>query len=328
MLELRGVEQLQDEDGLRLFVQLRFQIVCWVCFHTALHGANIDPQIVSCLQRGARVPQSVLDCSRLAMFLRPQREACGDRLISIIGKLSNLRADINSKTITDGRQILATAYAIEAELMAWLAGLPPTFMYTTIKNPTIDAEFLRRSRGILPYSNQYHIYREFWLGHTWNQYRCARIIVTEIIMSCLRRLSTHSAGGCSSEALDAHCNGLRETARQLAVDICASVPDHLGLVGELSTDKRSHIGGIVLLWPLFLAGATENRTHALRKWVVGCLRSIGYTMGIDQALALIELQAAEPGFFEDVDRKDGIRYRVEDLGDIGNDQLIHDAGFL
>ena len=51
-------------------------------------------------------------------------------------------------------------------------------------------------------------------------------------------------------------------------------------------------------------------------------------MGIDQALALIELQAAEPGFFEDVDRKDGIRYRVEDLGDIGNDQLIHDSGFM
>lgn len=29
LLELRGVEQLQDSDGLRLFVQLRYQIVCF-----------------------------------------------------------------------------------------------------------------------------------------------------------------------------------------------------------------------------------------------------------------------------------------------------------
>lgn len=262
------------------------------------------------------------------MFLRPQTDAYGDRLVSITGKLSNLRADINSRAITDGRQILGTAYAIEADLMAWLARLPSNFMYATIKNPVVDQEFLRRSHGILPYNNQYHLYHELWLGHTWNQYRCSRIIVTEIIMSCLRRLSSGLASGYSSEDLEMHCSRLRATSRQLAIDICASVPDHLGLVGEPSSSHRSHIGGIVLLWPLFLAGATENRSHALRKWVVACFRLIGHTMGIDQALALIELLAVEPGFFEDIDRKDGIVYRVEDLGDLGNDQLVDNSGFV
>lgn len=280
---------------------------------------NMYGQIVSCLQRAARVPQSVLDCSRIAMFLRPQTEAYGDRLVSITGKLSNLRADIASKANMDGRQILATAYALEAELMTWLAGLPPNFMYTTVKNPVIDAEFLRRSRGFVPFSDQYHIYSELWLGHTWNQYRCSKIIVTQIIMSCLRRLSADSANGYSSKDLEIHCNGLRATARQLAIDICASVPDHLGLVGEPATSNRSHIGGIVLLWPLFLAGATENKTHALRKWTENCFRLIGHTMGIDQALALIEILGVEPGFFEDIDRKDGIVYRVEEMGDLGSD---------
>lgn len=257
------------------------------------------------------------------MFLRPQTEAYGDQLISITGKLSNLRADINSKAVTNGRQILATAYGIEAELMTWLAGLPPNFMYTTIKNRAVDADFLRRSHGVLPYNNQYHVYGELWLGHTWNQYRCSRIVVTEIIMSCLRRLASDSAGGYSSDELEIHYSRLRATARQLAVDICASAPDHLGLVGEASTGNRSHIGAVVLLWPLFLAGATENRTHVLRKWAVGCFKLIGHTMGIDQALALIEVLAVEPGFFENIDRKDGIVYRVEDLGDVGDDQAIH-----
>lgn len=266
------------------------------------------------------MPQSVLDCSRLAMFLRPQKEAYGDRLISIIGKLSNLRADLTTKIVTDGREILTRAYGIEAELMAWVAGLPPSFMYTTVKNRAVDAEFLLRSRGIFPYSNEYHVYSELWLGHAWNQYRCSRIIVTEIIMSCLRRMTANPVGVYSSEELVLHSSKLRATARQLAEDICASVPDHLGLVGEPSTNSRSHIGAIVLLWPLFLAGATENKKHPLRKWAIGIYKLIGYTMGIDQALALIELLGVEPGFFEDIDRKDGIVYRVEDLGDIGTDQ--------
>lgn len=254
------------------------------------------------------------------MFLRPQREAYGDRLISITGKLSNLRADITSKAVADGREILTRAYGIEAELTAWVAGLPPSFMFTTAKSTAIDREFLIRSRGIFPYGNQYHVYSELWLGHTWNQYRCSRLIVTEIIMSCLRRMAADPTGIYSSGKLEVHCSKLRATARQLAEDICASVPDHLGLIGEPSTHSRSHIGAVVLLWPLFLAAATENKTHMLRKWVIEIYKLIGYTMGIDQALALIELLSVEPGFFEDIDRKDGIVYRVEDLGDIGTDQ--------
>lgn len=222
--------------------------------------------------------------------------------------------------MTDGREILTKAYGIEAELMAWVAGLPPSFMYTTVNNTTDDSQFLYRSRGVFPYGDQHHVYSELWLGHAWNQYRCSRVIVTQIIMSCLRRMTANPTGVYPSDELHLHCSKLRETARQLAVDICASVPDHLGLVGEPSSNNRSHIGAIVLLWPLFLAAATENKTHMLRKWAIGIYKLIGYTMGIDQALALIELLELEPGFFEDIDRKDGIVYRVQDLEDVGTNE--------
>ncbi|PYI23862.1 C6 finger domain protein [Aspergillus violaceofuscus CBS 115571] len=272
LLELRGVEQLQKAEGLKLFLQLRYQI------------------IISCLQREARVPQSVLDCARVAQFLRPQTEAYSDRLISISGRLANLRADIRDKVITDHQEILSTVYSIEGELMAWLAALPPRFLYTTIESPwPTQADW-----GLNSYNNRFHVYQDLWLCHAWNQYRCARIMISEYILTYTYRLNTNTT---LTPDLASHLAQVRDKARQLALDICASVPYHFSadlVTGEATTFRTvtleyGFIRGMILLWPLFLAGATEPKGHSLRKWVVDCLALIGNRLGIDQALALIDI---------------------------------------
>ncbi|KAH2754531.1 hypothetical protein KXV94_000945 [Aspergillus fumigatus] len=288
ILELRGPEQVQNEEGLKLFVQLRFQI------------------ITSCLQLSVHVPPSVLECAPLGMFLRPQTEAYGDRLVYILGQLANLRADVRQKYMTDNQEILTAAYDIEAELLAWIASLPPDFSYTTVENTYSDSEFKRLCRGILPYNNQYHIYSDLWICHTWNQYRCARIIVSEMILSCLRRLHRKSPGARAVSELQSHCIRIRSSTRQLAADICASVPYHFGVgsTGESQTGSvplnECHTAGLVLLWPLVMAGATEGKNHPVRKWGIDCLRLIGHGMGIDQALALIDVLETEAGVFDGV----------------------------
>lgn len=45
-------------------------------------------------------------------------------------------------------------------------------------------------------------------------------------------------------------------------------------------------GGYFLLWPLYLVGAMDIATDDIRKWVCQCLRGIGRTMGIYQAITL------------------------------------------
>ncbi|RLL97115.1 hypothetical protein CFD26_106349 [Aspergillus turcosus] len=288
ILELRGPEQVQNEEGLKLFVQLRFLI------------------ITSCLQLAVHVPQSVLECAPLGMFLRPQTEAYGDRLIYIIGQLANLRADVRLKYMTKAQEILAAAYDIEAELLAWLASLPPEFSYSTVENTLSDAAFKKLCRGILPYNNRYHIYNDLWICHTWNQYRCARVMVSEIILSCLRRLFVKSAGARIPSELQSQFRKIRSLSRQLAAEVCASVPYHFGIgnTGEIHSDSvpinESHTAGLVLLWPLVVAGATEGKNHPLRKWGIDCLRLIGHGMGIDQALALIDVLETEAGVFDGV----------------------------
>ncbi|KAJ5551847.1 hypothetical protein N7535_000207 [Penicillium sp. DV-2018c] len=301
LLDLRGTEQLKSDAGLRLFLHLRYQI------------------IISCLQRDARVPQSLLDCTQFAMFLRPA-EAHGSRLVMIIGQLSNLRADIRANTFKNEQEIISAASAIEADLIAWLASLPPEFSYTTSVKSPFDFAFRQRFRGIETYDDQYHVYPDLWVCNSWNQYRSARIIVSEIILSHVRKISDTSSLSSLSEEFRLQCRTLRLTIRRLAVEICRAVPfyfnAHQAEKEPSLPPPESYIGGLVLLWPLFVAGIVENPRHGLRRWVVKCLEMIGNTMGIDQALAVADLVSADPGVLHFVTEEEDPLLELSDAPDL------------
>ncbi|KGO74064.1 hypothetical protein PITC_097500 [Penicillium italicum] len=286
LLDVRGTDQLKTNAGLRMFLYLRYQI------------------IISCLQQNARVPESLLQCTEIATFLDPA-EAHGNRLVMIIGKLSNLRADICANKYNNSeREIISAALAIEADLIAWLAALPPEFNYTTHLSSPFDFAIQKQFRGISPYDDQYHVYPTPWVCNSWNQYRSARIVVSEIILSHVRKLSDSSSPVSLSEEFHVQCRTLRLTIRRLAVEICRSVPFHFNvhLVNSESNlpPPESYIGGLVLLWHLFIAGVVESPQHRLRRWVVKCLGMIGNTMGIDLALAVADIVAADPGVLHSV----------------------------
>ncbi|KAL2872595.1 Zn(II)2Cys6 transcription factor [Aspergillus lucknowensis] len=295
LLELRGQQELQDAEALKLFIQLRFQI------------------IISCVQRGLRVPRSLLECNKLAMYLRPQMEAHCDRVIYIIGQLANLRADIFGGILTDTREILSRAYSMEADLIAWIAVAPSQFLYTTIEHPAPNYWMGTSAHQPPLYNNRYHLYHDLWVCHTWNQYRCARIMLCEIILSCLRQLFRPSSEGSYSYSyyskdLQRQIVSLRRTSRDLAQDICASAPYHFGAdslngAGEHRgiPASQTYIGGMLLLMPLAIVAGTEGKAHPIRRWVVECLKVIGHGMGIDQAFAIIEMLDIEAGLFEDLD---------------------------
>ncbi|KAJ5764977.1 hypothetical protein N7520_004536 [Penicillium odoratum] len=284
LLEMRGPDQLKTETGLRLFMHLRYQI------------------IISCMQRDTRVPESLLEGSKYILDLRPS-EAYGNRLIIIVGRLSNLRADIIAHRITDDQQIIAGASAIEADLIAWLAGLPPGFSYEVHKKDRFDFQFQQQCRGLALYDEQYHVYPNLWVCNSWNQYRCARIIVSEMILTHVRNMSDSSSMRALSEEFRQQCQTLRATIHRLAVDICRSVPFCLGVHHNKSDPSLpppdSYLGGLILLWPMYLAGTAEKPTHPLRRWVVQCLRMVGNTYGLDQALALMDIVAADPGILRE-----------------------------
>lgn len=302
LLELRGPSELQTAEGLKLFIQLRFQIVSTAILREFLTDQR---KILGCLQRGLHVPQSLLECNKLSMYLRPQMEAYCDGVISITGRLSNLRADIFSGKLADADEIISRAYSLEADLISWAAATPPEFLYTAIVTPSPFNQFRASGWGPHLYSGEYHLYHDLWICHTWNQYRCARIFTCEIIISCIRYLCSSSPGALSIE-IQSQLAALRKTSRDLAADICASAPYHFGADGLSGNGQRifssqANVGGMLLLLPLALAAATERRGHSIRRWVTDCLTLIGCEMGIDLSFAIIEMLHIEAGFFEDIE---------------------------
>lgn len=222
-----------------------------------------------------------------------------------MGRLSNLRADINSGTISKPADVLSAAYSIEGELVAWLAGLPPTFSYYTVSSDLLESTFKEKCRGILPYNNKYHVYRTFWVCNAWNQYRTARILTNEIILGYLKGIFNAKSEGSMASNFQTQLDTIRNTIRELAIEICSSVPYHFGAGGIDGTEgwsppPESYIGGYVLLWPLFLAGMTEKEGHPMRKWAADCLTVVGRSMGVDQALALVDIMGME-NYFEETD---------------------------
>ncbi|KAJ5091259.1 hypothetical protein NUU61_006129 [Penicillium alfredii] len=303
LLDLRGPEQLETEAGLRLFLHLRHQTVSSgqkFAPYIQVH-ANFS-QIIACIQGATRLPDSLLECSKVPMFLEP-RAAYGNRLIITIGKLANLRADIRYRVFKNNPEILSAASAIEAELIAWMTALTPEFNYTVRTRSPFDFAFQHQCRGMSPYDDQYSVYPDLFVCNTWNQYRSARIIVSDIILSHSPQFSDNSSTSVLSDELSLHRESLRSTIRRLAVDICRSVPFHLDAhqedVPTYHPKPQSYLGGLMLLWPLFLAGVAEGPNHYLRRWVMQCLHMIGHTMGIDQALALVEVVDANPGMLKD-----------------------------
>lgn len=215
-----------------------------------------------------------------------------DRLAAILIKLSNLRADISAKYNVDDVEILSAAQAIESELTTWAITLPQKWAYRTFEVAERDSVPAANKAGLYPYDGRYHIYADFSISDAWNNYRASSIIASEIILGQLHCLSTQSATLSFSGEYRVRCRSIGATQRQLALDICYSVPFHLGLVDAeevQSLRPLGSVGGFILLYPLFVAACVYGTAHPVGKWVIDCYKLIRRTNGTEEALALVDI---------------------------------------
>ncbi|KAJ5102776.1 hypothetical protein N7532_003305 [Penicillium argentinense] len=206
--------------------------------------------------------------------------------------MSHLRADIQEQAITDPNKILAKAYTIEQDLNTWFANLPPSFSYTTHIVPPNSYTIKQKCRGITPYNNKYHIYNAFWISELYNQYRCMRILVSEIIFSHLQKLPSPTASCREHEH--------RALISHFSDEICHSIPFSLGACNSETPPEvravppENYIAGLLLIWPLYLAGAAEQLSHPRRRWVLHAARVIGHSMGVELGLRIMDILNVAP----------------------------------
>lgn len=189
-------------------------------------------------------------------------------LFKIIASLCTLRKDEKEQK-KDTSIILSLAASIDTNLADWVNDLSWEYSYMTRTNGRAEDLF----------GGYYYVYKSARKAAIWNTYRCARILVNEIILNSL------------AHALDTEsCRAAQALINQLSSDICASVLFHLW--GDNSIQHSSYTpraaAGYSLLWPLYVVGVF-GQPNPMRSWAIAQLDKIGGLMGIQQATSLANL---------------------------------------
>ena len=228
-------------------------------------------QVIDCIQRRLVVPPEIIEWSEYASELETDpgrvRESA---MFPILTRLCALRAMRKLETYNDPA-VLIIAKSIDADLVEWVDAIPPWLRYTT--KTSDDTE------NVL--SGFYHVYPNLWIVGGYNLYRCARILMHELIVHWLDRSSADDLQQRqSSEAILAKLNA----------DICASVPCIFGQIAKNGPPNASYspkaATGTWVLWPLYLAATMNSATPTTRAWVITQLDRLGRIMGLQQATTL------------------------------------------
>lgn len=255
-----------------------------------------------------------------------------DRLTRTIFDFCNLRADIDSCALVDSAEILSRAMAIDSELAGFASSLTASFSYTTIVRSNKDQSFrVDDDFPHLRHNQVFHIYQSIWACNVLNNYRITRIFVNEIILRRFRSAAMQAGPSHDDDDDDedrdfrgqTECHQALELMRQLATDICSSVPYKLGSVSTGDDNDEPTLqqtptlvttgGGITLLLPLFVAGIVDGSAGSTCGWAIECLGMIGRMTGVNMALTLRDLLQHEPGMMSrtDIISSDADRQRQE-----------------
>lgn len=201
-------------------------------------------------------------------------------------RLANLRAAVKAGEISSTFEVLRMALDLRDDLTSFELSIKANYNIQTVINR-------KGSSGFLPpefvYGDNFHIFPDFYAVNLWNGYRAGRITLSGTIFPAFFEL----------EALSSPTNPLpceiyekieqeRRDMRQIALDICASVPFSLEMVrwdlGVLTVNPAGAcaLGGFLLLWPLYLAAEAAHDMPDVRLWIIGRLEYITHTFGINQ----------------------------------------------
>ena len=195
------------------------------------------------------------------------------QLFQVIARLCSLRSIVHrsNPSSIDDPTVLGLAKDIDTDLANYANAFPDAF-----KPKAVSCQM---SENIL--SDFYHVYPNSWIIGAWNLYRSARVMTHELILHWLSKNPEYENN-----------NLLRRESEilllRLSADICASVPFILGEVESADGTRflPRAIGGLGIVWPLYLAATMDTTSESTRAWVITRLDRLGHVMGIQLAVSL------------------------------------------
>ena len=218
------------------------------------------------------MPPSWIDWPELTTShqLRSFNHEC--QLIGIVLRFLRLRTVLKRQQVTDYKSFSLAMLAIENDLEKWAEDAPSLLSFQTLE--AIEEP----SRC---YTNKYHVYQDHWVAKVWNGYRIVRICVNELI---LRRLLPNPSqpplylGWSRETAAIQHAQGLL-VLRQMATDICYSIPSYMNYIDRYGDPDPQLSGMISLLWSLRAAAENLATSDEMSSWCLEILDEIGDNAG-------------------------------------------------
>ena len=135
-------------------------------------------------------------------------------------------------------------------------------------------------------------YFDLYVVAVWDVYRKGRLKLLQVVANCSERLGRV---GVFQEKPVLH-QRLQSEVQELVDGLCASIPFHLvadlpsclqrgGTIDDLNIPAKA-LGGLLLMYPLYIASTLPLVPSDQRAWMKGRLRWIGRCMGIRQATML------------------------------------------
>lgn len=289
LLQLRGSKQFSTQTGCRLFLQ--------TC-------TNL---ILSCLSRRLPIPAHVRAMQKVAERFIPDPTESVWRF-----HLAGLRiADLNARLLPgnypasppQAQSIVDDALALYAELESILADAPEDW------KPRY-----RGATGQMIYSDYCYVFDSYIIAQIFSGNWGYRIMLTDVLRKALVNL--RASGNKVDRAQLDRIQFYIGSVRQLQLNILAVIPQHLShrFPIHYTTDASGHIteqpssgfnsrnhnpfrhaeenevalpfvrmsGGYQTQFPLFAAGAADPPGGPVRMWVVGALKTLHQSMGVQQ----------------------------------------------
>ncbi|KAI5458711.1 hypothetical protein BGZ63DRAFT_51393 [Mariannaea sp. PMI_226] len=282
ILDLRGPSQLGSPLGYQLFLETRGMV------------------LAASLVYKKPYPQILVDYTLMAMEREPPSLTYAGRMFNILGQLANLRAAIESRTVTDMSEILSAINDIESQLINWRKSLPSDWDYETVTLEGNNDAVETCCGNIRPYGGRYFVYQTApYVACGWSYYYVGKILLGDLFLNAVRLDILEDTRG-KQESLRTKCWAVRQTMNQMGSAICASIPWFLGL-GPPTNELIGVGGGCLSLLPLSFAACVEGPNHPLRHDALLLFDIVSERAGIAQASLYRQMLTHAKGMVEWLD---------------------------
>ncbi|KAH7325109.1 hypothetical protein B0I35DRAFT_175767 [Stachybotrys elegans] len=293
----RGQKQMRTKLGRQLFIAVRGQVIIHTISTGKAPAMGADWWSIDSVSNS-----HAATCQKLNLRTGELRAEVTRLMMTVPRTPDNIEVILN---------LMRRCQTVDQELVHWMAHLPDEFHYKTAawEDNVPNGDYSKAE----VYPGRVDAYQDLWIASIWNMGRCARIILSSLIVRCAAWVCSPVDYRTTPEYATA-----ARTCGEMITDVIASVPFQLGwfitrthllervnIATSACGDESSCKGvlGYWLTWPLTVVNGQDFTTDSQRAWAKGRLEFIGTHVGVKYATMLAELKLRIPSMLI---RKDGL----------------------